>query len=922
MRFSLFLLAVLGTGWPAFAAPLREVYRLSEGRQVQEFVVARDEVHRNRTPRRIPVARDAEGARIAAAAEAAELVLYPRDLPRTPENRRLLTRRIAVQLAPGVDPAAVAMRAGLLVASGPRAAGWYIFEAVGGAGAALEALPRLQNPDVTRVEVLLARQQQKRAVPNDPLLSDEWHLQPFLLTPPSFSANVVPAWQSATGAGVTLAIVDDGLQHSHPDLAPRYSPQDSSDFNGRDRDPEPPSYFGDDHGTSCAGVAAAAGNNGIGVTGVAFDATLAGLRLIAFPTTDEEEADAFAFKNDSIDIKSNSWGPPDTGGLLSGPGALSLAALKEGAKSGRGGLGTIFLFAAGNGAQRLDQSNFDGYANEPEVIAVGAVSSEGLLTPYAEPGANLLVSAPSSGGRLGIVTTDRVADDGYNINGRRGELPDLNYTNSFGGTSSACPLVAGVVALMLQANPQLGWRDVQEILIQTAREVPDRRVEWQTNGAGFRFSHAFGAGLVDAAAAVAKAGTWVNLAPQAIYETAQEGLATPIPDAFSEGVTFTFNVPTSNLRVEHAQLSVAIAHARRGQLEITLTSPFGTVSHLAEPRPLDKGANYFWSFMSTHHWGEMAAGDWKVRIVDRKRGAIGVVQELKLTLSGSAPRGLLSTTGLTDRMTGAQVRSIPADGVFEADVPVTNVSDRIIPLVQASFLAVQQANVGVSNPDLGNFAPGETKNVRVQIQPLAPIGTELRLTLRLESNGKILQDLPLRVVVGNLGTASFESSEPLQIPAFRNSRGSGTASQYPSIINVTDLPAGAVIVDVKLRLSHLTHQRVADLDALLVSPGGAAMVPFSDCGFDSPDIDLTLSDSAQLAVPETASLSTGAYRPANYGATIDRFPGFSPGNQRGFGFSTFRGSDPSGEWQLKLVDDRAGAVGSLRSWSLEITYAH
>ena len=253
------------------------------------------------------------------------------------------------------------------------------------------------------------------------------------------------------------------------------------------------------HGTACAGVAAAVGNNTLGVSGVAPEATLYGLRLIAGPFTDAETAEALTRAPDQIQISSNSWGPSDSGRVKGGAGVLARAALKSAAETGRDGKGTIITWAGGNGADNNDNSNYDTYANSIYTISVGATSSSSLRSFYSEPGANVVICAPSNGGALGIATTDVVGSNGYSSSS---SPLGANYTNTFGGTSSACPAVAGTVALMLERNPDLGWRDVQEILIASAYKINPTNGDWIVNAGGFNFNHNFGAGLIDATAAV------------------------------------------------------------------------------------------------------------------------------------------------------------------------------------------------------------------------------------------------------------------------------------------------------------------------------------------------------------------------------------------------------------------------------------
>jgi subtilisin-like proprotein convertase family protein/endonuclease/exonuclease/phosphatase family metal-dependent hydrolase len=491
------------------------------------------------------------------------------------------------------------------------------------------------------------RQQQKRFVPNDPLFTNQWHLRNTGQQGGTAGedARLVSAWDVATGAGVVIGIIDDGVQHTHPDLAPAYRADLSYDFNFNDADPTPGT--GDDHGTAVAGVAAARGNNGLGVSGTAPAASIAGLRLISATTTDQQEATALSFKPQDIAIYSNSWGPSDTGANLEAPGPLTLAALANGVAAGRGGKGSIYVWAAGNGLGSNDNSNYDGYANSRYTIAVTAVDNTGNQAWYAEPGANVLVAAPSngdsSGAEVGITTTDRTGTAGYNVSASAspGNLSNRDYTNDFGGTSSATPLVSGVVALMLEANPNLGWRDVQHVLATSARKNNPTDPDWTQNGAGKWVNHKYGFGVVDAAAAVNLAKTWTNVAAET---TATSGVITvgrTIPDNAAAGISSTFTM-SADIAVETVEITFSATHTSRGQLEVWLTSPSGTRSTLAERRA-DTGDHYTgWTFSTVRSLGESSVGTWTLTVADRVSGTTGTFGSWQMNVYGTAGSGYVA----------------------------------------------------------------------------------------------------------------------------------------------------------------------------------------------------------------------------------------------------------------------------------------
>ncbi len=290
--------------------------------------------------------------------------------------------RWVVRMSPGTDVAAAAAVAGA-TATRPTGivADTFIWEfpqaAAGSIPGTLSAATTNRSHGLVAAYPLVARQQQPRLVPNDPLFVNQWHLRNTGQGGGTAGedADVTGVWDAYLGTGVTIAIVDDGLQHAHPDLVSHYVAAASYDFNDDDPDPTPIST--DAHGTAAGGVAAATGNNGLGGSGAAPGASLAGLRLIAGPADDLMEATALTYALADIDIYSNSWGPDDSGTQVSGPGPLTLAALERGVTEGRGGLGAIYVWSAGNGLDSNDNVNYDGYANSRFTIAVTAIDNQG-----------------------------------------------------------------------------------------------------------------------------------------------------------------------------------------------------------------------------------------------------------------------------------------------------------------------------------------------------------------------------------------------------------------------------------------------------------------------------------------------------------------------------------------------------------------
>ncbi|MEQ2009331.1 MAG: S8 family serine peptidase [Limisphaerales bacterium] len=648
---AVFLLLLLA-GPFAHAQALRSTYTLLDRGQSRTFEVALDEVQVRSIDSvqalRVDGLLQAEAVRLHAellsttTGKETELVLYEAGAARGVASRRVLTKQVLVRLAPGMAAGPLAAASGATVGGEvPYLPGHHLFTAPQAGGSLNLAEWLRTQPGVMSADPQLARQMITRFVPNDPLFTNQWHL---LNTgqnggTPGADINVTNVWNTFRGTGVTIGIVDDGLQGTHPDLTNNVNFALGYDYNFNDNDPSPNVLF-DFHGTAVAGVAAGRGDNGLGISGVAFESSLVGIRLIAGPISDAQEAAAMLHSNAVVFVSNNSWGPADDGQNLTAPGPLMSAAFASGTSLGRGGRGTIFIWAGGNGGSRGDNANYDGYANSIYTIAVGALNDRGRRASYSEPGANVVITAPAGNDATrpqGTSTTDLIGLDGYN-NGTTGdplEYNDADYTARFNGTSSASPVVSGVVALLLQANPNLGWRDVQEVLMRSATVNQPSDPDWFTNAAGFHFNHDFGAGLINVGAAVALGTNHINLGNQLTFADQRTALGLAIPDNDTNGVLVTFNVTSANLRLEHVTLTANITHSTRGQIAIDLISPQGTVSRLAE-RHGDVNANITdWTYMTVRNWGELSDGVWTVRVSDRTPNIGGILNSLNLQLYGT-----------------------------------------------------------------------------------------------------------------------------------------------------------------------------------------------------------------------------------------------------------------------------------------------
>jgi kexin len=478
------------------------------------------------------------------------------------------------------------------------------------------------NPGDSSFQVIEAAR--KALSINDPIFGDQWHLINPLQ--PGNDLNITDVWMAGvTGKGIHVAVVDDGLDLEHEDLKDNFYAKGSWDFN--DNNPLPKPRLADDqHGTRCAGEIAAVRNDVCGV-GVAYEAGIAGLRILSGDISEAEEALALNYAMNDNHIYSCSWGPPDNGEAMDEPGPLVKKAFINGITNGRDQKGSIFVFASGNGKVQGDNCNFDGYTNSIYSITVAAVDRNNLQPYYSESCSANMVVTYSSNAHDYIHTTD--------IHGK--------CTDHHGGTSAAAPIAAGVFALALQERPELTWRDLQYLCVDTAVKVNSGDPSWQKTSSGNYYSHNFGYGKLDVYGLVERAKTWDLVKPQAWYWSKPEVVNQPV--TFGEPATeSTITVTKEDLeaanleRLEHVNVLINMSLENRGVVTVELVSPDGVISRLAEPRPKDDSSMGFknWTFMSVAHWGETGVGDWKLRVSNNEVICRGELQNWTLKLWGEA----------------------------------------------------------------------------------------------------------------------------------------------------------------------------------------------------------------------------------------------------------------------------------------------
>lgn len=484
-------------------------------------------------------------------------------------------------------------------------------------------------------------------MPSDPMAAKQWYIGDI---------GVLPVWQDYSGKGVRIGQFEPAGEFSvgpeifdieHPDLSANVDPVWLQTQKTNGTLPELKS----NHATMVAGVMVAARND-VGGVGIAPGATLGGHHLA------NSGADLTGLANMlNYDVANHSWG-------FSKPFALSnlndgqintAAALVTNAQyasgSGRGGLGAVIVTSGGNDRAAGGSAQGSMLNSNRFSIQVGAINAQADLStlqvgsaPFSNPGTSLLISAPGS----------NVLSTSHALETERGALFGNPYS-AMQGTSFAAPIVSGVVALMLEANPGLGYRDVQQILAVSARSVSYSTTQWSDNagtrwnGGGLHKSDDYGFGQVDARAAVRLAESWTLKSTAANLSSVAKSSEQPAQGlAAGETISQTLTLP-DGVNIEHLEVDFTADTGRLGDLTLKLISPKGTQSLLLDrvgraPGGPDDGSNagnplsgeFKYRFMSTQAWGEHSAGDWTLQLSNASTGLPATLHNWTLRAHGAA----------------------------------------------------------------------------------------------------------------------------------------------------------------------------------------------------------------------------------------------------------------------------------------------
>lgn len=443
--------------------------------------------------------------------------------------------------------------------------------------------------------------------------------------PSNSGDNVTAAWRYSTGTGITAAVIDDGFDSIITGQFTDFDTARSLNLSGTWTFEEP---SGSLHGTTTAAEIGDPGNSGQAI-GVAPGARVIGIKVAFGSLPIGMLAYGLNYAASVADVVNNSWSYGSFGdGQTWSPGCAAwYQALQTAVQADRDGLGTVIVFAAGNNRAQNDNLALHAITADPRVIAVAAVDGQGAVASFSTPGAALLVAAAGT----------NITAPGYGG----------SYTTaSSNGTSFAAPVISGIATLMLSANPTLGWRDVQEILADSAYApaaassgfVSNGAADW--NGGGRHFSNDLGFGVVDANVAVNLARVWTGQATSRNLATtvSSYGLLQRLSPNAGLRSYLSF---LDDTRIQHVQVVLHDSNLLAAGTRLVLVSPDGTRSALTNQPGLVGGYDNTHGLdlnnlllTSNAFWGENAAGVWTLEVQNLAGTTLGYLQDWQLTIWG------------------------------------------------------------------------------------------------------------------------------------------------------------------------------------------------------------------------------------------------------------------------------------------------
>ncbi|XP_052094595.1 neuroendocrine convertase 1-like isoform X1 [Mytilus californianus] len=452
-------------------------------------------------------------------------------------------------------------------------------------------------------------------------IEDElWPLQWYLnkSVGDKYDMNVLPAWRSCiNGTGVTVGVVDKGVQN-HIDL------EINRRFDFSDVDGGTVASF--QHGTRVAGVIGALKNKNFTI-GIAFGSEIADIKIASTAVWDTFDVAAFYHHMDSIQVYSCSFANFHTGTKTYKLEKNQEDAFIRGTTQGRGGLGSVYVFATGNSGDVTELSHdscaYDRLVTNRYVISVAGIMNDLSKVPNGEPCSAMMVAAFTAKGGAQhhkIVTTD----------------VGNTSTEYFNQNSAAAPMVSGAVALALSANPNLSYRDVMHLLVLTSRgDLPEFKQGnyFMKNAANLSVSSYFGFGLLDMGALVQRSQGWKKVPAR---ESCNANMYSPCCKAVEEYYHLVEVKSCTISYTEHVEVKLMINHPHAGQIQWVLTSPHGTKSTILPGRLLDSTRYMNLTVLTVQMWGENPNGFWKLKptaLFDRNLDG-GRVENISLTIHG------------------------------------------------------------------------------------------------------------------------------------------------------------------------------------------------------------------------------------------------------------------------------------------------